>query len=153
MVAATFSRSQEDATGDGWQGGWTGQGRGWRSGQGASLPGPALIHQAINVDRLHIALKLLAKPLLTMALCRRNIRIQDRRPIMTDQAVRNTSVTDTAFAVGQTWRAVSDDRQIELITQNAEGAALIGYLGEAGTGLATETQFAEWVREEVATQD
>ena len=54
------------------------------------------------------------------------------------------------FAVGQTWQAISDDRQIEVVTHNANGEILIGYQGECGTSLVTETEFAEWIRDEVA---
>ena len=54
------------------------------------------------------------------------------------------------FVVGQTWQAVSDNRQIEVVTRNAEGETLIGYQDGGGTSLVTEAEFADWVRDEVA---
>ena len=54
------------------------------------------------------------------------------------------------YTPGQIWRAPSDTRIIETVTRNANGEQVVGYVGACGTALATEAEFAEWVREEAA---
>ena len=54
------------------------------------------------------------------------------------------------FAVGQTWSGASDTRRIEVMTSNARGERVVGYLGESGTALATEFEFRSWVQDEAA---
>ena len=71
---------------------------------------------------------------------------------MSGSSTVETDGTNT-FTTGQTWHADFETRRVELITHNAAGEIVVGYVHETGTALATAAEFAEWVHEEKAAQD
>ena len=58
----------------------------------------------------------------------------------------------SSFTAGQTWHSDFETWQVEVVTHNAAGDTVVGYVHETGTALATEAEFMEWVHEEGAAK-